>query len=123
MIGHTTSSCSTKIDIGKMVNGDELILFLNDRCAFKPVENDQVNIIYRSIINWPKIKHLRCQQLLCSTKRCINKRPNIDNLIVKVTFYDNNGDGIIGFYNIIEELNLIIIFIDYKKYSKGTLIS
>ena len=66
----------------------------------------------------PKIKHLRCQQLLCSTKPCPNKRPEIDNLIVKVTFYDNVENPIIGFCNVMVELKLIISFIDNKKYNQ-----
>ena len=43
MIGHTTSSCSTKMKIGKMINGDKLIEFLKDKSAFKLIENEQVN--------------------------------------------------------------------------------
>ena len=66
-----------------------------------------------AIIDWPKIKPLRCQQLLCSTKPCPNKRPDIDNLIVKVTCYGNVGNPIIGFCNIMVELKLII-----KKYNQ-----
>ena len=69
----------------------------------------------------PKIKHLRCQQLLCSTKPCPNKRPEIDNLIVKVTFYDNVENPIIGFCNVMVELKLIISFIDNKKYNHTNL--
>lgn len=67
-MGHTTSSCSRKINIGKIINGDKLIDFLKYKCAFEPIENDQVNNIYHLVIDWPKIKYLRCQQLLCSTK-------------------------------------------------------
>ena len=55
------------------------------------------------------------ETILCSTKVCPNKRPEIDNLIVKVTFYDNVGNPIIGFCNVMVELKLIISFIDNKK--------
>ena len=87
---------------------------MKDKCALKPSDNDQVHNIYRSIIDWPQMKYLRCHQLLCSTKSWLTKRPAIDNLIVKVTFYDNNGDDIIGFCNIIVELNSIISLLTIK---------
>ena len=38
MTEHTASSCSTKMDIGKIINGDELIKYFKDKCAFKPIE-------------------------------------------------------------------------------------
>ena len=97
-----------------MLNGDELIVLLKEKYSFRPIKNDEVSNIYRTVIDWPKIKHLCCQQLLCSTKPCPNKRPEIDNLIVKVTFYDNVGNPIIGFYNVMAELKFIISFIDNK---------
>ena len=86
MIRHIIPGCTTKMNIGIIIKGDDLIVLLKDECAFKSIENDQVGNIFRSIIDWPKIKHLRCQQLLCSTKSCHSNRPDIDNLIVKVTF-------------------------------------
>ena len=59
---------------------------------------------------------------LCPNKRrCPNKRPDIDSLIIKVTFYDNVGNPIIGFCNIMVELKLIISFIDNKKYNQTDL--
>ena len=108
------------MNIGKLIKGDELIVLLKDKCSFRPIKNDEVSNIYRSIIDWPKIKHLRCQQLLCSTKPCPNKRPDIDNLIVIFTFYVNVGNPIIGFC-IMVELKLIISFIDNKKYNQTNL--
>ena len=51
MTEHTASSCSTKMDIGKIINGDESTNFLKDKCASKPIENDQVNNIYRFVID------------------------------------------------------------------------
>ena len=74
------------MNIGKLINDDELIVLLKDKSSFRPIKNDEVSNIYRSIIDWPNIKYLRCQQLLCSTKLCPDKRPDIDNLIVKITF-------------------------------------
>ena len=95
-----------------------MIVLLKDKYSFRPITNDEVSNIYRSIIDSPKIKYLRYQQLLCSTKPCSNKRPDIDNLFVKVTFYDNVGNPIIGFYNIMVELKLIMDFIDNKTYNQ-----
>ena len=51
MIEYTTSSCATKMNIGIIISGDELIDFLKDKYTFKPIENDQVTNIYRSVIN------------------------------------------------------------------------
>ena len=105
------------MNIGQLIKGDDLIVLLKYKCSFKPIKNNEVGNIYRSIIDWLKLKHLCCQQLLCSTKPCPNKRPYIDNLIVKVTFYDNVGNAIICFCNIMVELKLIISYIDSKKYN------
>ena len=57
MIRHITSGYANKMNIGKIINGDESTIFLKDKCAFKPIENDQVNNIYRFVINLSKIKH------------------------------------------------------------------
>ena len=95
-----------------------MIVLLKDECSFRPIKNNEVSNIYRSVVDWPKIKHLRYQQLLCSSKPCPNKRPEIDNLIVKVTFYGNVGNAIIGFCNVMVELKLIISFIDNKNIIK-----
>ena len=48
------------MNIGKIINGDELIILLKDKCSFRKIKNDEVSNIYRSVIDWPKIKHLRC---------------------------------------------------------------
>ena len=48
------------MNIGKMINGVELIILLKDKCSFRTIKNDEVGNIYRSVIDWPKIKHLRC---------------------------------------------------------------
>ena len=115
VIGYITTGGPTKMNIGRLIKGDDLIILLKDKCSIRPIKNDEIGNIYRSIINWPKLKHLRCQQLLCSTNPCPNKRPDIDNLIVKVTFYDNIGNAIISFCNIMVELKLIISYIYNKK--------
>ena len=57
MIRHITSGYANKMNIGKIINGDESTIFLKNKCAFKPIENDQVNNIYRFVINLSKIKH------------------------------------------------------------------
>ena len=65
-----------------------------------------------------KIQHLLCQRLVCSTKPCHNKRPDRDNLIVRVTFYDKIGNEIIGSNNIMVELKLIIVLLTIKYIPK-----
>ena len=54
---------------------------------------------------------------------CLKKRPEINNLIIKIKFYDNNSDGIIRFCKIVVGLNLIISFIDNKKLQKRNIFS
>ena len=118
IIEHITTDCPTKMNIGQLIKGDNLIVLLKEKCSFRPIKNDEVGNIYCSIVNWPKLKHLRCQQLLCSTKLCPNEWLDIDNLIVKGTFHDNVGNAIIGFCNNMVELKLIISYIDNKKYNQ-----
>ena len=111
VIGYITTGCPTKVNIGRSIN---LIVLLKHKYCFRPIEKDEVSNIYRSQIDQPKIKHICCQQLLLSTKPCLNKRPKIENLIVKATFFDNVGNTIIGFCNTMIELKLIIGYIDNK---------
>ena len=49
---------------------------------------------------------------------CINQRPDIDNLLVKVTCYAKYGLSIAGFTNVIIQLPLIISYIHNIKKSK-----
>ena len=56
------------MNIVQLIKGDDLIESLEDKCSFRPIKNDEVINIYRSQIDWPKLKHLRCQQLFSSTK-------------------------------------------------------
>ena len=74
------------MNIGQLINGDDLIVLLKDKSFFRPIKNNEVGNIYRSIIDQTKLKRLRCQQLLCFTKPSPNKRLDIEELIVKVTF-------------------------------------
>ena len=61
------------MNIGKLINSDELIILLKDNYSFRPIKNDEASNIYRSVIDWPRIKHLRCQLLLCSTDILVEK--------------------------------------------------
>ena len=38
-----------------------------NKCIFKIIESDQSCNIFLEEISWTRIKHNRCQQLLCST--------------------------------------------------------
>ena len=90
------------MNIEKLINDDELIVLLKDKCSFRPIKMMRLVIFCRSVIDWPKIKHLRCQKLLCSTKLC---------------------PPIIGFYNVMVELRSIIIFMIIKNIIKEMLFS
>ena len=71
MIGFITPGCAIKMNIGIIIKGDDLIILLKDKRAFKSIENDQVSNMFRSIIDWSKIKHLRSQKILCSTRSTV----------------------------------------------------
>ena len=62
--------------------------------------NDQVSKIYHSIIDLSRIKYILYQQLLRSTISCINKIRDVENLIVKITCYDQYGEAKTGCCNI-----------------------
>ena len=68
-----------------------------------------------------KFKHIPCYQLLSFTIPCIKKRPDVESLIIKMTCYNLNGEAMTVFWNIINELHLIINFINKRKYIKGTI--
>ena len=61
-----------------------------------------------------KIKHMRCQHLLCSTSPRSNIRPDGDNLIDKLSCYDKDGLVINGYSNVLMELKCVIRFISQK---------
>ena len=89
---HRTTGCSLKKGIGTEITGDCLIEHLQKNWSFKIIDSEQSCNVYREYItNITKIKHIRCQNLLCSTTPKVNIRSNIDNLIVKISGYDING--------------------------------
>ena len=62
-------------------------------------------------MNITKIKHIRCQNILCSTTSKSNIRPDIDNFIVKISGYDINDLVVNGYSNVLMELKIIIRYI------------
>ena len=77
---------------------ESLIEYLQKNCPFKIIDSEQSCNVYREYItNITKIKHIRCQNLLCSTTPKPNIRPDIDNLIVKISDYDINGLVVNGY--------------------------
>ena len=68
-----------------------------------------------------KIKHIRCQNLLCSTNSQCNIRPNVENLIVKISCFDKDGLVVNGYSNVLIELSFVIKFINQKKDIASTL--
>ena len=41
--GHITTGCPTKMKIGKLNKGDELIILLKDKYSFRTIKNDEVS--------------------------------------------------------------------------------
>ena len=72
--------------------------------------------MYREyIMNITKMKHIRYQNLLCSTSPKSNIRPDIENHIVKISSYDINGLVVNGYSNVLMELKIVIRYINLKK--------
>ena len=83
---------------------------------FKIIDLEQASNVYREYItNITKIKHIRCQNLLCSTTPKPNIRPDIDNLIVRIIGYDFNGLVVNRYNNVLMELKIIIRHINKKR--------
>ena len=83
--------------------------YLSNVYSFKLIETDQCSNVLCDKIEWTRPQHMWCQQLLYSTILCNDKRPDVNNLIIKVTCYNKNGVSIIGFVNVLVKLNLSII--------------
>ena len=46
MIGQIIPGCATKMNIGIIIKGDDLIVLLKHKSIFKPIESDQVSNIF-----------------------------------------------------------------------------
>ena len=114
--GHRTTGCSLKKGIGTEITGDSLIEYLQKNCPVKIIDSEQASNVYRKYItNITKIKHIRCQNILCSTTPKPNIRPDIDNLIVRISGYDFNGLVVNGYSNVLMKLKIIIRYINKKR--------
>ena len=101
--------------IGTEISGDNLIEYLQKKCPVKITESDQSCNAYCSNIDTKaKIKHMRCQQLLCSSSTRSNIRPDVDNLIVTISCYDKGSLVVNGYSNVLMELKCVIRFINQK---------
>ena len=88
--------------IGTEITGDSLIEYLQKNYLFEIIDSEQTSNVYREYItNITKIKHIRCQFFLCSTTPKVNIRPDIDNLIVRISGYDINGLVVNGYSNLL----------------------
>ena len=68
-----------------IIDGYLLVDLLQNTCLFKTIESDQcANAFYESL-DFIRIHHLKCHQLFTKNIQCMNKRPDVDNLLVKVT--------------------------------------
>ena len=119
-IYHTISTCPTKFNIGQIIDGDVLVELLQDTCTFKVIGSHQCSNVYTDSLDFSKVQHLKCHQLLYKTTPCVNQRPNIDNLLVMVTCFEKYGIPIIGFTKVIFSLPLITVSIHAKQKKKST---
>ena len=95
-----------------------MLELLQETCPFKVTESDPcANIFYESL-NFTRIQYSKCPQLLSRTIQCMNKIPDNDNLIVKVTCYAKCGIPITGFVNVIFQLPMIVSHIRIKENFK-----
>ena len=101
---HTANKCPTSHNIGQIIDGDLLADFLQDTFPYKVIELDLCANVFCESMNVNKVQHLKCHQLLSKTLPCINQRPDIDNLLVKVTCYAKYDLPIPGFANVIFQL-------------------
>ena len=115
---HTTNKCTTSRNIGLIIDGNFLAEFIQDTCPFKVIESDLYVNTFCISFAFTKVQHLKYHQLLSKTIPCINQIPNIDNLLVKVTWYAKYGLPISWFANAIFQFPLIISYIHNKKNSK-----
>ena len=79
------------------------------------VGSHQCSNMYTDSLDFSKVQHLKCHQLLSKTSPCVNQRPYIDNLLVMVTYFKKYGIPIIGFTNVIFSLPLITSYNHAKK--------
>ena len=117
---HTITSCPTKCGIVSIIDGDVLVEYLQNICAFKVIDSELCANVFYEPLNCYKVQHLKCHQLLSKTIPCINQRHDNENLLVKVTCYEKHGKYIVGFIRVIFPLPLIISFIHSQKNSKTT---
>ena len=118
VIGHTISSCTIKINIGKVVNGGILIEHLQNVHAFKVIDIEQSNNVFSDVIEGSRIQHIRYEQLLYSIILCSDNKSEEENINFKVKYYNKNGIAILGVINIMIEFKLIVSIIHRNKTCK-----
>ena len=114
--GHRTTDCSLKKGIGTEITGDSLIEYLQKNYLFEIIDSEQASNVYRKYItSKTKIQNIRYQKCLCSTTPRSNIRPDIDNLIAKISCYDKDGLVVNGYSNVLMELKIVIKYINKKR--------
>ena len=79
------------------------------------VESHQCSNVFTDSLDFSKVQHLKCHQLLSKTTPCVNQRPDIDNLLVMVICFEKYGIPIVGLTKVIFSLPLITSYIHAKK--------
>ena len=78
------------------------------------IEFHQCTNLFTYFLDFSKVQHLKCHQLLSKTTPCVNERSDINNLLVMVTYFEKYGILIIGLTNVIFSLPLITSYIHEK---------
>ena len=111
---HTANKCPTISNIGQIIDRDVLVEILQYTCPFKVIECDQCTNVFRKSLDFTRIQHLKWHEFQSIIIPCMNKRPDVDNLFIKVIFYTRYGLPITRFVNSIYQSPLIVSYIHNK---------
>ena len=84
---YTANTCFTRSNIGQVIYGDLLVAFLQETCPFKVIESDICDNVFCEPLDFVRVQHLKCHQLLLKSIPCMNQRADIDNLLINVTCF------------------------------------
>ena len=75
------------------------------------IASHQCSNVFTDSLDFPKVQHFKCHQLLSKTTPCVNQRPDINNLLVMVTCFEKYRIPVIRLTNVVFSLPLITNYI------------